>query len=148
VEREQGSVQLFAPEPVEVTTSEEELTAALPDPLGGRRPANLRASWRFSRRPVRIPVPVTRKPTRLSAQVATHVHVQPSRTRISSQVDCLVEYSGLDAFRIEVREASLPTRQIEALASDPSSPALREPTTGEPGDGWLAHTLTMQRPVL
>jgi hypothetical protein len=148
VEREQGSVQLFAPESVEVTTSEDEVTAALPDPLGGRRPANLRASWRFSRRPVRIPVTITRKPARLSAQVATDVDVQPSRTRVITLVDFAVEYAGLETFRIDVPEAAMPTLQIEAVASDPTSPALRETTTAPPANGWVTHTLRMQRPVL
>ena len=151
VQREQGRVLLLAGESVEIVTNEEELEAALPDALGAASGvgfnSQLRASWRFTRRPVRIPVTVTRKPARLSAEVATDVDVQPTRTRVTTLVDFLVEYAGLDTFRIDVPESALPTLQIEAVASDPASPALRETNAADPVDGYATYTLIMQRPV-
>lgn len=147
-DREQAIVQLFASRDLEVNTVEEEVEAAQPETLGAAQSGGeLRAAWRFNRRPVRIPVTVTRKPTRLAAQVATDVDVQPSRTRVTTIVSFLVEYAGLDTFRIEVPEAGLPTLQIEPLATDPASPAIRETMVGDVVDGWVIHTLRMQRPV-
>jgi hypothetical protein len=90
-------------------------------------------------------VTLTRKPTRLSATVATDINVEPSRTRVTTLVDFHIEYAGLDTFRLRVPEEALDTLQMEAVPTSPTSPALKQKTAGDPADGWVPFTLLMQR---
>ena len=118
VEREQGTVQLFAREAVEVTTNEDDLESALPDALGaaGRERSNLRASC----------VHPSAGPHSDHRHSQADTPVGPGRNRRrrstgpyagNNQCRFLVEYAGLDTFRIDVPEAAMPTLQIEAVAS-------------------------------
>lgn len=152
VERETGIVQLFADDSIEVATHEETLEAARPAPVSPQLvqaagAARLRAAWQFSRRPVVIPVTVTRKPARLSAAVATDVLVEPTRTRVTTLIDFQVEFAGLDRFRISIPEEARDTLQVESVALVPTSPSLKSQQPGEPIDGWIPYTLVMQREV-
>src|SRR5690606_29641962 len=141
VSREQGTVQLYASDDYEVNVSDDQVESAQPAAVnrGAQQQPAARAAWHFNHRPVRIPVTVGRKPTRLSAQVATDIAVQPTRTRVTTTVDFLVEYAGQDRFRIDVPETALPTLQIEALAGEAASAVLRETAVAEPEDGWVRH---------
>jgi hypothetical protein len=151
VERETGVVKLFADDSVELTSNEELLEGARPaaaPPGETRGDARLRAAWQFTHHPVTIPVTMTRKPTRLSAAVATDINVEPSRTRVTTLVDVQIEYAGLDTFRIRVPEEAMDTLQIEAVPTSPTSPALKQKTAGDPAEGWVPFTLLMQREAL
>ncbi|MCA9077403.1 MAG: hypothetical protein KDA93_20420 [Planctomycetaceae bacterium] len=151
VERETGTVRLFADDSVEVATDEQALESARPAPAPPHemhRTARLRAAWQYTNRPVVIPITMTRKPTRLSSSVATTIDVEPTRTRVTTLVDFNVEYAGLDTFRISVPEEAIDTLQIEAVATTPTSPTLQQQTPGDAEEGWVPHTLIMQRDVL
>ncbi|MCA9027579.1 MAG: hypothetical protein KDA86_20385 [Planctomycetaceae bacterium] len=151
VDRETGTVRLFADDSVEVATDEESLESARPAPAPPhltRGGARLRAAWQYTNRPVVIPITMTRKPTRLSSSVATSIDVQPTRTRVTTLVDFNVEYAGQDTFRFTVPEEAVETLQIEAVALSPTSPTLKQQTPGDAADGWVPYTLVMQRDVL
>ncbi len=151
VERETGVVRLFADDSVEVTTNEAGLEAARPAPVSpqqSRGRARLRAAWQFTHRPVVIPVTMARKPARLSAMVATDLSVEPTRTRVTTLVDFHVEYAGLDRFRVSIPDEAVGTVQIEAIATTPTSPSLKESRADDPVDGWVPYTLVMQREVV
>ncbi len=151
VERETGIVRLFADDSVEVATDAETLESARPAPAPPqemRGTARLRAAWKYTNRPVVIPITMTRKPTRLSSSVATTINVEPTRTRVRTLVDFNVEYAGLDTFRFSVPEEAIDTLQIEAVATTPTSPTLKQQTPGDNADGWVPYTLIMQRDVL
>ncbi len=150
VERETGLVRLFVPPGLEVVSNEENVvsaqSAAVP-PGEMLQGIPLAATWQFTRRPVDIPVQMVRKPTRLSANVATDLQVGPQRTRVTTLLDFLVENSGVDTFRFEVPQAALETLVVEAVASSPASPAIRTRTPEEAQDGWVPWTIVLQRPV-
>lgn len=149
VTREQGSIQVYAPEAIEVVTDEKAIVAALPDQAAAAESLpNLRlaSAWTYHRRPVEIPVTTVRKPTRLSADVATTVNVKEGLVEIASLVDYSVLYAGLDTFRFSVPEAVSAKLQIETLPED-GGPAIMQRDPGAPADGWVVWTITMQREV-
>jgi hypothetical protein len=151
VDRESGRIELYAPPAIEIATIDSELKSVLSAAANAAQaigPARLASAWRFTRRPVVVPVHLTRKPTRLSAEVTTDIDVQPARTRVTTLVSFLVEYAGLDTFRFQVPEGAMPTLQIEAVRAEPASAAIRQTVAAEPSEGWVMHTVTMQRAVL
>ncbi|MBX3440584.1 MAG: hypothetical protein KF861_24045, partial [Planctomycetaceae bacterium] len=133
LERETGVVQLFADDSVEVTTNEAALEGARPAPAPpqDRGRSRLRAAWQYSRRPVTIPVAIARKPARLAASVATDVRVDATRTRVTTLVDFDVEYAGLDRFQVSIPEVARETLQVEAVATNSTSPSLKQQTAGD-----------------
>ncbi|HVJ87033.1 MAG TPA: hypothetical protein VM452_15370 [Caulifigura sp.] len=148
VERELGSVFVFAKPSVEVITSEAAVTAAQPlaaPPGRVEQNAALTSSWSFTRRPVTIPVTINRKPARLSADVATAIEVSPQIIDVESILTFRTEYAGLDTFRVMAPASVSDRLRIESL--DPATP-LRQKTAGAPENGWVTWTITMQREVL
>ena len=148
VERETGSVLLFARNSVEVRSSQDQVQSAqhMPfSPQAGVGGAMLTSAWSFTRRPVVIPVETTRKPTRLSAQVGTSINVQPELTQVRTQVDFLVEYSGLDTFRIEVPESISSQVRIELEPSDTTSVPIKQKIADDPNNGRVVWTVLTQR---
>jgi hypothetical protein len=169
VERETGAIFIFAPEAIELITDQENLISVQPLPVTqvpefqfegasssagsstagvpGRGQA-LQSAWSFTRRPVVIPVRTVRKPTRLSALVATTIDVQPELTQVRTRIDYLIEYSEIDQFRFEVPETVSERVRIELEGGDDSSAAIRQRTAGEPHDGWVTWTVRTQRPLV
>jgi hypothetical protein len=148
VERELGSVFVFAKPSVEVITSESAVTAAQPlaAPADMAEPnAALTSSWSFTRRPVAIPVTIHRKPARLSAEMATAIKVQPQIIEVESNLTFRTEYAGLDTFRLMAPAGVSDRLRIESL--DPNTP-LRQKTAGPAENGWVTWTITLQREVL
>jgi hypothetical protein len=150
-EFEDGRILVYAPESLEVIVAEEGSTAVQPDPqpsaaanLGAAR---LVSSWIYNRRPVSLSITTSRKPTRLTARIGTLLNVQPSAVRVESTVRYLVEYAGLDTFRIAVPESVADAVQIE-LDSDGSLPPIRQRTRGDAEGGVVTWTVTLQREVL
>ena len=151
VTRENGTIQLFARDSLEVVTNDEQITAAqpLPAPPGERSgDVSLTAAWSFTRRPVAIPVTVKRKSPRLAVDVATSVNVLPQSTEVRTHVDFHVQFAGIDTFQLQVPEAISSSLQIEAVQTDPASPAIKQKVPLEPEDGWVVWTIEMQRDVV
>ena len=151
VTREDGTIQLFVKESIEVVTNDEQITAAqpLPAPPGERSgDALLTAAWSFTRRPVAIPVTIKRKAPRLAVDVATSINVLPQSTEVRTQVNYQVQFAGVDTFELQVPEAISSTLQIEAVQTDPASPAIKQKTPSEPQDGRVTWTIEMQREVV
>ena len=150
-ERETAEVYVSASEALEVTTDQESLEAAQPLPVppgqirAGKRVA---AAWSFNRRPVTIPLRTNRRPTRLSAQVATTIEVKEEVIQVSTELIYLVQYAGLDVFRFAVPEDVSARLQITSLGGA-SAPAIKQKVPAEEAvDGWVTWTVTMQRDVL
>jgi len=150
-ERETAEVYVSASEALEVITDQESIEAAqpLPVPPGqsqtGKRIA---AAWSFNRRPVDIPLRTKRRPTRLSAQVATTIDVKEEIIEVSTELRYLVQYAGLDVFRFAVPEEVSERLQITSLGGA-SAPAIKQKVPAEEAvDGWVTWTVTMQRDVI
>jgi hypothetical protein len=151
VERETGSVYLYARESIEVVTNEQGVQAAqpLPAPPGQRiDDAQLTAAWSFTRRPVTIPVSTKRKSARLNAAVATTINVLPQSTEVTTLLDYVAQFAGIDTFQFRVPESVSDRVQIEAVQTEPSSPAIKQKTAAAAEDGWVTWTIVMQREVL
>ncbi len=150
VERETAVVRLYVPPSLEAVSSASDVSSATPAAVAAGetwQETPLAGVWQFSRRPVRIPVRTLSKPTRLSASVGTDVNVGPQRTRVTTQIDYLVENAGVDTFRFEVPEAAMDTLVIESIGDSRTSPAIRTRTAGTAVEGWVPWTVVMQRPV-
>ncbi|MBL8852147.1 MAG: hypothetical protein JNG89_20915 [Planctomycetaceae bacterium] len=151
VTREDGTIRMFARDSIEVVTNDEQITAAqpLPAPPGERSgDALLTAAWSFTRRPISIPVTIKRKAPRLGVDVATSINVLPQSAEIRTYVDYQVQFAGIDTFQFQVPEAVSGSLQIEAVQTDPASPAIKQKTPGDPQDGWVTWTIVMQREVV
>lgn len=149
VAREQGTVQVYAPEAIEVVTDEKGLVAVQPDRAVVTQnqqagPLRLASAWTFNRRPVEIPVTTHRKPTRLTAQISTHVYVHRETVVAFSNVAFLVEYAGIDTFRISVPAGISENVQID---SPPGSVPVKQKSPGQAKDGWVIWTIITQREV-
>lgn len=151
MERETGQVAVYAPEAIELISDDEKLVAAQPEPLQqGERLPNVRlaASWSYSRRPVAIPIRTIRRPTRLSANVATTITAKPELAEVVTQLEYMIEFAGVDTFRFSVPEPVADDVQIRSLASS-SAPAIKQKSRAEDAeDGWVVWTVVMQRDVV
>ncbi|MEW4527137.1 hypothetical protein [Maioricimonas sp. JC845] len=151
VERETGTILVFAPPAIELISDESQVVSAQPMPAPpGQRigEAVLASAWNYTRRPVTIPVRTVRKPTRLTAEVGTVIDVKPETTEVVTHVDFLVEYAGVDTFRFMVPEAISERLQIESVSGDAAAPAIKQKSAADPVDGWVTWTVVMQRDVL
>ena len=163
--REAGRVHVYALEAIEVTTDEEQLAGVQPDRAGQAPPkvgvARLASAWNYTVYPdpdtgrsVRIPITTSRKPTRVSASVATAVNARQQLVEVVSHVVFTVEYAGKDTFRFQVPE-SLKGVQIESVAPPSSSGSgrllapvgIKQKQEAEPEDGLVTWTIVMQRKV-
>ncbi len=151
VELENGKVRVFAPDTMEVITDSEKLVAAQPDSAPQVETvanARLVSSWLYNRRPVEIPVRTVRKPTRLSAVVGTKADVKQGQVLVTTSVDYLIEYAGIDTFRFAVPESIADKVQISSKVSG-TAPAIKQKSRAATAvDGWVAWTVVMQREVL
>ncbi len=150
VERETGSVLVFAEESIEVITVEDNIESALAAPATPGLSVGqsvLVSSWSYTRRPLTIPVTTQRKTTRLSAGLGTIVNVSPELIEVDSTLEFNVEFAGVDTFRFRIPE-EVEGLQVEAISDDPSAPGIKQKTPGEPEDGWVTWTIVMQRDVL
>jgi hypothetical protein len=148
VDRELGTIFVFARESIDVITNETGLAGVQPfaaQPGLQNGDARLTSAWSFTRRPVTIPVKTVRKPVRLSADVATAIKVQPQIVEVETIVAFLAEYAGLDTFKVMVPEAISERVQIEAVDS---GVAIRQKTPAAAENGWVTWTIVMQREVL
>lgn len=149
VERETGSIFVYARDSMEVITDRGQLEGVQPLSAIPPSPPNvsLNSAWSFSRRPVTVPVRTKRKPTRISAKIATTIDVQPEMTEVRTVLDYFVEYAGLKTFSFEVPEGISESLQIEIPPGDQASAPIQQRTAGEAVDGWVTWTVVTQRDV-
>lgn len=150
VARETGTIQIFAPEAIEVITADDDVIAAQPiRPRNVSTPRNMRltSAWSYSRQPVEITVTTLRKPTRLTASVGTKVDVKQELVEVNAILDYRVQYAGIDTFVFAVPE-SVGDVQIEQLDAG-SGTAIKQRSKAEEADeGWVAWTVVMQHNVM
>lgn len=150
VEVEKGAVQVYAPDAIEVITDNDKLISAQPDPKASVEPlpnVRLVSSWSFNRRPVDIPVRTLRMPTRLTAVVGTKVDVKQGQLLVTTALNYIAEFAGIDTYRFAVPEAISSKIQITSKGG-PSAPTIKQKSAGPASDGWVTWTVVMQRDVI
>jgi hypothetical protein len=151
VAREQGWVKVYAPEALEIITDEKKLNGAQPDRTQGiEQLPNLRlaSAWTYTRRPVEIPVTTVRRPTRITADVATTLQVREDLAEVTSILTYNVLYAGVDTFRFAVPEAIASKVQIDSMAELGGAPIKQRTKADEAQDGWVTWTVVLQRDAL
>ncbi|TXT38042.1 MAG: hypothetical protein FD138_486 [Planctomycetota bacterium] len=152
VERETGQVSIFAPPAIEVATDENFLSGVQPERNADANPlvagGTLASAWSFTRRPIQIPLKTTRRPTRLTASVATSLNAKPETADVRTTVTYHVQFAGLDTFQIAVPEALADAVQIRT-AQGATVPAIKEKKKAEKAvDGWVTWTIILQREAI
>jgi hypothetical protein len=153
VERETGQVTIFAAAAIEVLTDEKTIKGVQPERNADPTPpfvagGALASAWSFTRRPIEIPVKTSRRPTRLTASVATSLNAKPESAEVRSTVTYHVQFAGLDTFQIAVPEAYADRAQIR-VAQAAAVPAIKEKKKVEPAvDGWVTWTIILQREAI
>lgn len=146
--RENGTITVYGPDSLEIIADEKGVQGAQPArPDAGVPlqvgPARLASSWSYTRRP-EIPVRTERKPTRLTAAVATTITIRQDLTEVVTIVNYGVLFAGTDTFRFAVPEAVAAEVQIES--ADPAGSPIKQKSRAEAAeDGWVAWTVVMQR---
>ncbi len=148
-DRETGLIRVYAPQSIELITNEKELKGVY-ESAGGvnKRDHMLRSQWAYNHRPVEISVSIKRKPTRLTATVATTVNVQKDLTQVTSTLKYLIENAGVDTFRIAVPESIKDQVQIEAKTRSGQPSIQQKILEKEAKDGWAIWKVKLQREVL
>ncbi len=150
VARENGVIYVYAPESLEIIADEKGLQGAQParpEPNTPLQIANTRlaSAWSYTRHP-EIPVRTERKPTRLTAAVATSINIRQDLTEITTIVNYLVQFAGTDTLRLAVLEQVAADVQIES--ADPAGSPIKQKSRAEPAeDGWVVWTIVMQREI-
>ncbi len=150
VERETGQVTIFAAPAIEVLTDEKAIKGVQPERNADPNPpfaagGTLASAWSFTRRPVEIPVKTTRRPTRLTASVATLLNAKPETADVRTTVTYHVQFAGLDTFQIAVPEALADAVQIRT-AQGATVPAIKEKKKADKAvEGWVTWTIILQR---
>ena len=153
VEREIGQVSIFAAPAIEVLTDEKAIKGVQPERNADPNPpfvagGTLASAWSFTRRPVEIPVKTTRRPTRLTAAVATSINAKPETADVRTTVTYRVEFAGLDTFQVAVPEALADAVQIRT-AQGATVPAIKEKKKAEKAvDGFVTWTIILQREAI
>ena len=149
--REEGTLQIYAPAGIEVVTNREELVGVQPQPAVSDvlkiQQARLVSSWTYNRRPVKLAVQTTRKPTRLTARAGTLISVDPELIRVATQLHYQVEHAGIDTFQFAVPEALADAIQVEPL-SNLGADIKQKSRSEEAVDGFVTWTIVMQQDVL
>jgi hypothetical protein len=146
--RENGTIYVYAPESLEIIADENRLQAAQPARPEPNTPlqianARLTAAWSYTRHP-EIPVRTERKPTRLTAAVATSINIRQDLTEVMTIVNYLVQFAGIDTLRLAVPEQVAADVQIES--ADPTGSPIKQKSRAESAeDGWVVWTVVMQR---
>jgi len=146
--RENGTITVYAPDSLEIIADEKGVQgaqparpdASMPPQIG---PARLAAAWSYTRHP-EIPVRTDRKPTRLTAAVATTINVRQDLTEVVTIINYAVLFAGTDTFRFAVPDALAAEVQIES--ADPAGAPIKQKSRADAAEeGWVAWTVVMQR---
>ena len=144
VERETGTVTLYAPEFLDVITLEDQLVGLYPtrdaafETLDRLRPIG---AWNFTRRPLAMAVRTSPRPAQIAGFVGTTVRVEPEIIRLSSQVSFEIQNAGIDTFRIAVPESVAANVRFNAVSS---GHAIRQRNMGPAENGWSTWTIVLQ----
>ncbi|MDA0835214.1 MAG: hypothetical protein O2955_10160 [Planctomycetota bacterium] len=148
VAREEGTVEVFAPDSMEIITDEKKLIAAQPNPAVNAQAIpgyRLASAWIYHRRPVEIWVKTTRKPTRLLVDLGTTLNVKEELIEVSHRLTYIIQYAGIDTFVFSVPAALVDKIQIRSLG-DSSIPAIKQQSKANTAvDGWVNWTVVLQR---
>lgn len=150
VERETGQIAIYAPESMELIINNPDVVGAQPATTPQPRQSSkfsLASVWEYNRRPVKIPVEIRIKPTRLLADVATTVDVKEQIAEVTSTIKYNVQYAGIDTFRFAVPEAIADLVQIRSLSPAPAPSIKQKSRAEEAVDGWVTWTVITQRDV-
>lgn len=150
VEIENGKLRVRAPDALDVITDSEKIVGLQPDPQpADNTPSGLRliSAWTFNRRPITLPARTVAKPTRLTASVGSTLDVKQGQIQVTTLLNFLVEYAGLDTFRFAVPEAVADSVQIVA-GDGASAPIKQKSRATEAVDGWVIWTVVLQRDVV
>ena len=147
--RENGTIYVYAPESMEIIADEKGLQGAQPARPEPNTPlqiasARLASAWSYTRHP-EIPVRTERKPTRLTAAVATTINIRQDLTEVTTIVNYLVQFAGTDTLRLAVPEQIAAGVQVES--ADPAGSPIKQKSSESAEDGWVAWTVVMQREV-
>lgn len=148
VERETGNILVYALPSIEVIADRDAVVGAFPLQSGEagslleQSDTEFTAAWTYHRRPVQLPVRTIRKPTRLTAQVATAANVGEDLVSVATTLNYDVEFAGIDTLRFAVPEAVADRIQIEAIDD---TPAIKQKSrAAEAEDGWVTWTVVLQ----
>lgn len=150
VEREQGTVQIFSRDSLEVQAVQGKVESAQPLPIfsdSTQGDLQLSSRWTFTRRPVVIPVRLIRKPTRLRAQQGTAFQINPEQAQVTSTLTYLIEYAPVDEFRIDVPESISSRLQIEVPAGETDSAPIKQKDPAPVENGRVVWTIQTSRKV-
>ncbi|MBI1348331.1 hypothetical protein GC163_18810 [bacterium] len=145
---ETGRFRILAPEAIEVITDPTTIVGFQPDAAPNTSvegTERLVSAWTFNRRPISMTARTLLKPTRLTAQVGTTADIQQGQVQVTATVQFLVEYAGLDTFRIAVPEAL--SEMVQISLADGNAPPIRQKSPGAAVDGWVPWTIVLQRDV-
>lgn len=148
VSRETGTVFVFGPQGVELVTDDTKISGAHPEtPANVAEPPQMRlvSAWSYSSRPVELSVRVVRKPTRLSAHVASRVSVNQELASVEVTLDYNVEHAAVDTYRFSVPESVADRVQVAADGADAASTIKQQSRDEEAVDGWVGWTVVMQQ---
>ncbi|MEZ6130868.1 MAG: hypothetical protein R3C59_19535 [Planctomycetaceae bacterium] len=144
VEREDGRLEVFAPQFLDVVTIDEKLSGLFPTESNtanvGR--AVRVSSWKYTQRPFALAVRTTPRPAQLAASVATTASVEPDVMKVSSVLTYSVRNAGIDTYRIAVPEAIADDIRFRSL--NPGHTIQQRDKATEAVDGWVTWTLILQ----
>jgi hypothetical protein len=145
VERETGTLNVYAPQFLDVSTIEEKLTGLFP--VRNARPAALSrlrhiASWNFTRRPVALFVRTSPRPAQIAATIGTTARVEPDIVKVGSVVSFDIQNAGIDTLRIAVPETV--ASNVRFTATSGGHHIQQRTKSGQAEDGFVTWTLVLQ----
>ena len=150
IERETGSLTIFAPESLEVITQEDSLDGLHPQRMQRQQVGNavLVSAWQYQRRPISISVITRRKPTRLSANIGTQVNLEQEQVQVTTLLEYNIEHAGIETFRFTVPEA-IADRLTVRNDPEEAKPGIKQYTPDDEAvDGWKTITVVLQDRVM
>ncbi len=109
--------------------------------------SRLIGSWYVQQEPVVIPVTLSRRPARLSVDLAHLIEVREELLELTTTLQYVVEFAQTDTFRLKVPEAYAENVQIDIVS--PTGVLLKQKTASPPDEsGWVTWTLILQKEVL
>lgn len=144
VEREDGRIQLFAPQFLDVSTVEENTTGVFPAQMPAARigRAVQVAAWKYTQRPFSLAVRSSPRPSQVSASVATTATIEPKRIDVNSVLRFDIRNAGIDTLRVAVPEAL--SDKVSFAARDPRHRIQQSSRAPEAENGWITWTLVLQ----
>ena len=146
VERESGTLELFAPRFLDVTTIDDSVVSLFPSETGAAAVGSaVRVSaWKYTQRPVQVSVRTSPRPAQLAGSVGTTVQIEPDVAKVSSLITYVVQNAGIDTYRVSVPEAIADEVRFQS-----ASPAhtIQQRDRSDAADGWVTWTLILQNEV-